>query len=288
MSFHSKRISKFWLIVPEPTETITNNAAAGASPLSQSGFPPLSEFYHHLQSLHAPPSLPYLQHTAAREDFTHGASVVLQLFLEQRMQMKSAAIAPRVLAIGHIGFASPSLVLFRCWHRNKSPDFGGRRVTRRRRRKAREFRDRCELMQPPTGAGAVRRSLIPRLLGLHQTNGASWLRWKMNCRSGSGEEHSCTVCLTPRSNTRSAAFCYFPPQAVNWGCEINRWKCTPGFCQSLEYASDVEMDIDDRRWLFNVPNVPVTLWGPPVCPHVGAKFPSAAFEGPVCNLLIWL
>lgn len=45
------------------------------------------------------------------------------------MQIKSVAIAPQLLAIGHIGSASHSLVLCCYWRRNKSPDLGGCTVT---------------------------------------------------------------------------------------------------------------------------------------------------------------
>lgn len=123
---------------------------------SQSWIPTLSESYHYLQSLHA---LHPHYHISNIQQLAQTLPTVHLLFSnysskpsEQRMQIKSVAIAPQVLAIGHIGSASHSLVLCCYWRRNKSPDLGGCTVTHstasekgEKKKIKREFHSQCSL-----------------------------------------------------------------------------------------------------------------------------------------------
>lgn len=81
----------------------------------QSWIPPLSKYYHYLQPLHA--LHPHYHISSAQQQQQQQRARTLPtvhlLFSnssvkpsEQRMQMKSVAAAPEVLAIGHIGLAS--------------------------------------------------------------------------------------------------------------------------------------------------------------------------------------
>lgn len=91
------------------------------------------------------------------------------------MQMKSVAIAPQVLAIGHIGLASHSLVLCRYWHRNKSPDLGGCTVTHstasekeEKKKIKRDYYATTDMRSSEEEAETFLRSLILQPLGLNE------------------------------------------------------------------------------------------------------------------------